>query len=338
MRDGLRSTLHRGGDVQSFERCLDSLKCDPCLDSMRVGFGVNDKPSWDRDGRDWPNRAASEFVSAGGLRWHVQRMGQGPVLLMLHGTGAATHSWRDFAPVLAEHFTLIAPDLPGHGFTAALPYDRMSLPGMAAAVGALVETLGVRPDLVLGHSAGAAILIRACLEGLVAPRGLVSLNGALLPWRGLPGRIFSPAAKLFATNSLVSTLFAWRARNRKVIERLVDSTGSTLEPVGVEFYQRLIRYPSHVRASLSMMANWDLELIEQGLPQLSTPLFLVVGERDASVSPREAHRVRQGLLPAAELIELAGLGHLAHEERPREVAEVVYRIAGYLGLLSGSEH
>jgi magnesium chelatase accessory protein len=295
-------------------------------------MGVNGRPDWELDGRDWPNRASSEFVAAGGLRWHVQRMGQGPVLLLLHGTGAATHSWRDFAPILAEHFTLIAPDLPGHGFTSAPSYERMSLPGMAASIGALVETLGVQPDLVLGHSAGAAILIRARLEGRIAPRGLISLNGALLPWRGLPGRLFSPAAKLFATNSLVSRVFALRARNRRVIEGLIDSTGSTLDQAGVDLYQRLIRHPSHVRASLSMMANWDLNLIEQGLPNLDTPLFLIVGDRDTTVSPREAHRVRAQLRPDAELFELPGLGHLAHEERPREVAEIVRGIAERLGV------
>jgi len=44
--------------------------------------------SWERDGRDWPNRAFSRFIEAGGLRWHVQVMGQGPVALLLHGTGA----------------------------------------------------------------------------------------------------------------------------------------------------------------------------------------------------------------------------------------------------------
>jgi magnesium chelatase accessory protein len=297
-------------------------------------MGVNGRPDWELDGRDWPNRASSEFVAAGGLRWHVQRMGQGPVLLLLHGTGAATHSWRDFAPILAEHFTLIAPDLPGHGFTSAPSYERMSLPGMAASIGALVETLGVQPDLVLGHSAGAAILIRARLEGRIAPRGLISLNGALLPWRGLPGRLFSPAAKLFATNSLVSRVFALRARNRRVIEGLIDSTGSTLDQAGVDLYQRLIRHPSHVRASLSMMANWDLNLIEQGLPSLDTPLFLIVGDRDTTVSPREAHRVRAQLRPDAELFELPGLGHLAHEERPREVAEIVRGIAERLGVLA----
>lgn len=291
---------------------------------------------WKRDGHDWPNRAFSRFVSAGGLRWHVQWMGTGPTLLLLHGTGAATHSWRDIAPLLAHRFTVIAPDLPGHGFTSAPPYAHMSLPGMAAAIGALIETLEVAPALAVGHSAGAAILIRLCLEDRIAPRGLISLNGALLPWRGLPGHVFSPAARLLATNSLVSRLFAWRAGDRREVERLVAGTGSTIEPGGIDLYQRLIRHPSHVRATLSMMANWDLTPIERGLPQLKTPLFLVVGEQDLTVSPTDARRIRASL-PTAEEISLPGLGHLAHEERPTEVAAVVRRIAKQVGLIETSE-
>ena len=73
----------------------------------------------DLPGRDWPNRAASRTVRAAGLNWHVQVMGSGPVLLLAHGTGAATHSWRGLAPLLAQHFTVVAPDLPGHGYTEA---------------------------------------------------------------------------------------------------------------------------------------------------------------------------------------------------------------------------
>ena len=48
-------------------------------------------PDWARDGADWPHRDASRFIVAAGLRWHVQRIGAGPTLLLLHGTGAATH-------------------------------------------------------------------------------------------------------------------------------------------------------------------------------------------------------------------------------------------------------
>ena len=71
--------------------------------------------------------------------WHVQRMGKGPGLLMLHGTGASTHSWELLEPLLARRFQVVAPDLPGHGFTTAKKAPDLSLPGMARSVGALAE-------------------------------------------------------------------------------------------------------------------------------------------------------------------------------------------------------
>ena len=168
---------------------------------------MKDRLEWEADGRDWPNRAASRFVSVAGFTWHVQVLGCGPAVLLLHGTGAATHSWRVLAPALARRFTVIAPDLPGHGFSAMPAPDRLSLPGMARGVSDLLEALGARPSLVVGHSAGAAILARMVLDGMIAPDRLISLNGALLPFRGLPAAFFSPAAKLLASVRLVPRLF-----------------------------------------------------------------------------------------------------------------------------------
>ncbi len=56
---------------------------------------------WERDRGSWPNSGASRFVTAAGIRWHVQQMGSGPALLLVHGTGASTHSWREvLAPIL----------------------------------------------------------------------------------------------------------------------------------------------------------------------------------------------------------------------------------------------
>jgi magnesium chelatase accessory protein len=139
--------------------------------------------SWDRDGRDWPHRDASRFIEAAGLRWHVQIMGQGPVALLLHGTGASTHSFRDLAPLLAKRFTVVMPDLPGHGFTATPATSAgFTLPGVSAGVGTLLDILQMRPIVAVGHSAGAAIAIRMALDGLIEPAAIISLNGALLPY------------------------------------------------------------------------------------------------------------------------------------------------------------
>lgn len=280
---------------------------------------------WDRHGHDWPNRAASRFVHAGGIRWHVQRMGRGPVILLLHGTGASTHSWRDLGPLLANRFDVVAPDLPGHGFTDTPVAHRLSLGGMSAAVAALLVELKLDPAFAVGHSAGAAILIRMCLEKRIAPRLVISLNGALLPFGGLPGRIFSPLAKVLAGSAVVPRWFARRATDPKVVGRLLHGTGSAIEPKGVEFYHRLAQNPVHVAGALGMMAHWDLAGLARDLPRLSIPLALVVGGNDRTIPSTEAFRVRD-LLPTATVHYLKGLGHLAHEEQPEQLAELVFKL------------
>jgi magnesium chelatase accessory protein len=283
---------------------------------------VADRLVWERDGRDWPNRESSRFVHAAGLRWHVQQLGDGPVALLVHGTGASTHSWRALAPLLAAHFTVVAPDLPGHGFTQRAPAYQLSLPGMALALDALLRQLEASPVIAVGHSAGAAILARMSLDRRIAPRRLVSLNGALLPLYGTAGHLFSPLAKLLVGIPLVPWLFAQRCADRSVVERMVRDTGSTIEPYGIDLYARLARSPAHVAAALGMMANWDLVSLERELPRLTTPLILVAAGRDRAILPTTAFRVR-AIVPNAMVVSLPGLGHLAHEEQPHEVADLI---------------
>jgi magnesium chelatase accessory protein len=290
------------------------------------------RPDWNIEGRDWPNRDSSRFVDVGDHHWHLQQMGRGPILLLVHGTGAATHSWRDLAPILAQNFTVLAPDLPGHGFSNAPAPASLSLPGMAAGLSGLLNTLGVTPELVFGHSAGAAILARMCLDHRIAPQALISENGALLPLRGLAGQWFAPAARLFATHPLLTRFFAWRSRAPGSVERLVASTGSQLDARGLDLYRRLVISPGHVAAAIAMMANWDLVPLTHDLPRLGTPLFMLVGERDSTVRPAETRRVRD-LVPGLEVEMIPGVGHLAHEEAPTVVAERVRKIARRIGLL-----
>ncbi len=290
-----------------------------------LGWGVKSM-DWETDGADWPHRGASHFVEAGGLRWHVQRMGHGPVWLLLHGTGAATHSWRGLMPLLARHATVVAPDLPGHGFSGALP-GRPTLPAMADALAQLLQALKLPPpQVVVGHSAGAAIGARLVLDGACAPRSLLALNGAFLPFDGLAGLIFPPLARLLALNPLVPWFFSWRAVDDAAVRRLVASTGSQLDDTGLALYGRLLRSPAHVSGALAMMAHWDLHALWRELPQLPCALGLVAAERDATVPPAQADEVAQRL-PGAQVRRLVGLGHLAHEEAPQAVADLLQGLA-----------
>ncbi len=270
-------------------------------------------------------RRDSLTVEAGGVVFHVEVSGEGPALLLLHGTGASAHSWHAAAKRLAGRFTVIMPDLPGHGRSTRTDRAALTLPGMARAIAALLDTLGHRPQIAVGHSAGAAVVIRMALDGLLTPRLIISVNGALLPFQGPAGQFFAPLAKLLMLNPFAPRLFAWSAQDRAKVKRLLDDTGSTLDDSGIDSYAALFRNPAHVAGALAMMANWDLKQLERDLPRLKTRLVLIAASNDRSIAPDYAFRVRD-MVPGSRVELVRGLGHLAHEERPDEIAELILRI------------
>lgn len=277
------------------------------------------RPSFAREGRDWPLRGASQFVKAGGFDWHVQRMGRGPAALLLHGLGGATHSWRGLAPLLAKHFDLLAPDLPGHGFTASDRAPDLSLPGISRSIQALLGRLDFAPRLVIGHSAGAAVMLRMAADGVVNADLLVGLNAAALPFEGLARRLFPMAAKLLELNPLTPWLFA-RSTDAAGVARLIRGMGSRIDQHGVELYARLLSHPAHSAGALGMIANWRLEPLIRDLARVRTPVLLLHGAIDGAVLPAVADKIA-ALLPCATVELLRGVGHLAHEERPGQITD-----------------
>lgn len=280
--------------------------------------------NWAQDGADWPNRGMSQFIDAAHLRWHVQRAGSGPVIVLLHGTGAAGHSWRDMLPILARDAEVIAMDLPGHGFTARPSSTRLTLPAMAEDIATLLHVLGVKPALIVGHSAGAAVALRMALNGSQAR--IIAINGALTPFRGLAGMLFPQMARLLALNPLAPRIFARTASDRASVARILAGTGSEVEPVGIDLYQRLVASPAHVSATLDMMARWRLEPLLDALPRVKNEVTLIRGMKDRAVPPEETARAAVRL-PNVTLLDYADGGHLLHEEQPEAVsADILARL------------
>ena len=287
--------------------------------------GAPAHPDWPAAKGWWPNADASRFVRAGDAIFHVQRMGAGPAMLLLHGSGAATHSWRDLMPDLAASFDVVAPDLPGHGFTRAPPMAT-TLPGMAGATAALVRAMDIAPEIIVGHSAGAAVAIRMALDGAAAPRAVIGLNAALAPFSGIAGMLFPPMAKLLALNPLVPWAFSKIAASTGQARRIIEGTGSRIDAGGLAQYAALLSRPDHVGGALAMMARWDLDPLLAELPGLAVPLHLVVADGDRAVPPDQAERLARAL-PNVTLHRIAGYGHLVHEEAPEMVAALIRDIA-----------
>jgi magnesium chelatase accessory protein len=272
---------------------------------------------------DWPGRSASRIVAAKPHRWHVQVTGDGPDILLLHGAGASSHSWSGLIPHLADRHRVIALDLPGHGWTRS-PRGRARLGDVASDLAALCAQEGWVPQLVIGHSAGGAISLELARQGLVQPRHLIVVNGALENFRGAAGVLFPVMAKVLALNPFTGLLISQGGRSVQQVRSILSSAGTTLDDAALARYAHLIQRRAHVDGTLAMMAQWSLDALNRALPDIAVPTLFVHGERDGAVDLSVARRAAS-VMPMAELVTLPGVGHLAQEEVPARVAEEIRR-------------
>lgn len=283
--------------------------------------------------------ASEREVLADGLRWRVQVAGAGPVLLLLHGTGASLHSWAGLVPALAATHTVVVPDLPGHAGTRAaeghaLRPAELSLSRIARGLSALLVALKLPPPAALaGHSAGAALALRWALDH--APAAATAHAAPTRAWPQVLGfapslvappafytQWLGPLVTPLATSGPVAGLMARLAGSTGYVDRLLDSTGSTLNEAQRAAYRRLFTDPVHVRGSVGFMAAAELPaLMAQcgNAPGLAAHCAFVLGLRDRWVPERSLVPVIQRHLPGADLQRWAG-GHLVHEEQPTEAA------------------
>lgn len=275
---------------------------------------------WPQDAAGWPMADYSRHVLHRPHRWHVQETGTGPTVLLIHGAGGATQSFRGLFPILAQTCHTVAVDLPGQGFTQLGARHRCGLDHMATDLLSLIRHEGWKPDIIVGHSAGVAIALRLTSLGL-RPDRIIGINAALGNFKGVAGWLFPAMAKLLSVTPLSANIFAATTTDASV-RNLIKGTGSVLDDAGVDLYRRLARDTGHVDATLNMMAQWSLDALLRDLPQLDTETLLITGANDKAVPPQTSADAARAL-PRATVHALPALGHLAHEEDPAQIATII---------------
>ncbi|MEP0964673.1 MAG: alpha/beta fold hydrolase BchO [Roseobacter sp.] len=275
--------------------------------------------NWDRDHKTWPVAPHSRVVSCKPHRWHVQDVGVGPVVLLIHGAGGSTHCWHHLIPTLSKTHRVVALDLPGQGFTKLGAPHRCGLDAMAEDILALCAAQDLQPEAIIGHSAGVAIALRMT-ELKPGPR-VIGVNAALDTFQGVAGVLFPVLAKAIAATPMAATLFSATASQGNAVAKIIAGTGSKLSPQDLGYYRKLVASRSHVRATLLMMAQWKLEPLLARLSLNVTPTLLIATKGDAAV-PYATSQKAADQMPNARCVLLPDLGHLAQEEDAQTIAKL----------------
>lgn len=267
-----------------------------------------------------PEVPAVEHVVVHGYPRAFRRMGEGPALLLLHGIGDSSEAWAPLMPALAERFTVIAPDLLGHG-ASAKPRADYSVAAYANGVRDLLDVLGIETATVVGHSLGGGVAAQACyqyphrFERLV----LVSTGGV--------AREVSPALRMLSAPYAELTLPLTQLPGARLVARAAAEVAkrSPLD-VGVDADELLRVFDGLPTGSARKSFTRTLRSVVDWRGQLVTmldrcylaeamPTLLVWGDRDAVIPVRHGH-VAHAAMPGSRLEVFAGAGHFPHHFAP----------------------
>ena len=273
-------------------------------------------PKW------WPNRSNSEFIKSENYNWHIQKFGStSKKLLLIHGTGASSHSCYPLIKSLNLEFEILCLDLPGHGFTRALVRQKKQLMIIVDQISLLLRNIDFYPNIIMGHSAGAAVAYELA-KNIETKPNTIAINAAFGQFSGLAGVAFPYFAKVAASTSIPARFLNLLANKEEIVRKLLSSTGSIIPELQIKCYQYLFSNPDHVDGTLQLMADWDLGNFLDRLPKETLPIHFLVGDKDKTVPPNISKSWDQ-LMPNSSLTKYTGLGHLLHEEDPSAVSSIL---------------
>jgi len=277
------------------------------------------------------------YVEAGGTRFHVRSLGEGPNLaLLLHGWPEDGSAWRRVAPLLAEGgFRVACPDLKGLGQSDAprKGYDPRTL---GDELSRLIRGLGAKKALVVGHDWGGAVALAGSFRHPGHVLGLVLIS---FPYRDIDLRA-AWHVPLFNIPWLPEAAFRFASRPLiRAAMRHITSVREAIDDEAVEIYAASVRrnprawlayYRTLSRAAVKEQASSALRRVtpfgkKHERHQLRVPALVIWGEEDPATPVKLGEGTARDL--DAELVRLAGVGHCPPEEDPLAVARAILAFA-----------
>ena len=249
-----------------------------------------------------------------------RQAGSGPLVVMIHGIAGSSNTWLPVMPLLAEHYTVIAPDLLGHG-ESAKPRGDYSLGAYASGVRDLLGVLGHDRATIVGHSLGGGVAMQFAYQFpqmaerlvLVASGGLGKEVSLLLRALSLPGTEFLlPVVLAPQLHALVGSVGSLLGRLGLRSDPLLSEVWGSWTRLTDAHAQRAFIHT--IRAVIDV-AGQRVSARDRLYLAHEVPTMIVWGDRDA-VIPVEHAYIAHDLIPGSRLEVVAGAGHFLPFERP----------------------
>jgi pimeloyl-ACP methyl ester carboxylesterase len=245
--------------------------------------------------------------------------GDGPPVVLVHGTPSRSFLWRDVAGRLAGRNAVYAYDLPGFGESERYEGQDVSIAAQGRVLAELVEAWGLERPAVAGHDIGGGVVLRAHLLEGVSFRKMSLLDAVVLtPW-GTP-----------ALRHVKEHLGAYRTMPASVFEayvaaRLKEATNRPMDAEALEVYLSQWRGPEGRAAYLrkdAALVGRDTAEVERMLEAVRVPVEVVWGGEDAWLDPSQAETLVRKI-PDSRLRLVPDAGHFVMEDAPEMVAAIL---------------
>jgi pimeloyl-ACP methyl ester carboxylesterase len=256
-----------------------------------------------------------------------QIAGEGPVVGLIHGITSTSESWRRVMPRLAERYTVVAPDLLGHGGSAK-PQGDYSLGAYASGIRDLMGVLGADSGSVVGHSLGGGIALQFAYQFpeycerlvLISSGGLGREVHPLLRAASLPGSelvlpLLARDWSVRAGEALAAALGRLGLRAGSDLGEFARGYASLADPAARAAFLRTVR--ALIGPSGQQVSALDRLYLAEDMPTL------IVWGTDDPIIPVEHGRAAHELIPGSELVEIEGAGHWPQLDEPDRLVEAI---------------
>jgi pimeloyl-ACP methyl ester carboxylesterase len=249
-----------------------------------------------------------------------------PAILLIHGLAGDSNTWNDVLPALAEQYTVLAPDLLGHG-ESAKPVGDYSLGAYASGLRDLLTVLDIDSVTVIGHSLGGGVALQLAYQhpDLVDRLVLIGCGGL--------GRVVS---WLLRSLTLPGTEFVMPFLFPRFVRDLGDRAGRKLQAIGCDAphlgemwraYTSLGRAENRFAFIRTLRGVIDptgqtVSATDRLYLAAARPTLIVWGDRDAII-PVEHGYAAHAAIPGSRLEIFEGCGHFPHVEQPGHLVSVI---------------